>query len=148
MNELFLRRALGLDGAGGGEVWLAVVFLAGLLCAALWRPERVGRPALFRLAYVLFALYFVLPALADVIVRMPLSDPFQPQPFRPGDPGLLVATWTSSVVNLVGRAVFALSVVCGFGSLDVRRRAWAARPGPGPGEGGGAPPGTFRESDR
>src|SRR5262245_59685073 len=71
MNEYFWRRILGGD---SGETALAVVFLVGMFCVAIWQPQRIARPTQFRTAYLLFALTQLVPALADVVFRFAVLD--------------------------------------------------------------------------
>jgi hypothetical protein len=124
MDEFLWRRMLGLEGSGSGETWLAVAFLVSLFAVAIWQPQRISRPYLFHMAYFLFALYFLLPAFADIIVRIAVLDSTPPPAFRTGDPRVGAIGWGSSVVHLLGKIVFAISMVCAFGSLGLRQRKW------------------------
>ena len=117
MDDFLWRRLLGLDGSN--ETWLAVVFLIGLFCVAIWQPQRIVRPTLFRTAYILFALSILVPAFTEVIFRITTLGTADSIARRGafGTP-LLV----SSTITLVGRVVFGISVVCALGSLEINRR--------------------------
>lgn len=62
---LYMRQLLG----GGGQGWLQVTLLAFLFLILVFKPERIERPGLFKVACLLFVLSIVLPS----VVTMSLS---------------------------------------------------------------------------
>ena len=64
--EIFLRQLY----AGTGEVWLAVAYVVCMFGVSAFRPRRIGTPALFRLSYILCALYLVVPSVAFSILEI------------------------------------------------------------------------------
>jgi hypothetical protein len=117
MSELFWRRILGAEGV----IWLEVALLIGLLCIAIWRPQRVGKPALFRMACTLFAISLLVQPIAEVIFRVAVSDLPDSGSDR-SDRALRTPLLVFSIMSLAGRILFAFSVVCALGSLDLKRR--------------------------
>src|SRR5262245_1037312 len=118
MNEYIWRRVFGIDSA---ETTLAVVFLIILFTIAIWQPQRIGRPRLFRVACVLFALTILVPAISEVVFRIAILDSSPPSNRGERD-HFGVPFLVSSAFTLIGRIGFAISIVCALCSLDIPRR--------------------------
>ncbi len=93
------------------------VFLAGLFLIVVFRRESIAIPGLFKLAYWLFALSIVLPAITLPLVQMLGNS----SSARFGGPAAFDAKWVANLIySAAGPAVFALSVLCAFGSMFPR----------------------------
>lgn len=114
MDDLLWRRILGSE----GDVWLAVALLIGLLAIAGWQPQRISRPGRFRLAYFVLAVAIILPAVAELVVRVMIVDPRDSRQSRAAiEPAFIV----SAVANLIGKLLFAVAIVCALGSLQLKQ---------------------------
>ncbi len=112
MQELVLSQMLNSGGA------MHAVFLAGLFLIVAFRRESIAIPGMFKLAYVLFAMSIFLPAVLAPVMNL----------FGDGSSRFLrvsmnaEANWVVNVVyGAAGPALFALSLLCAFGSMFPRR---------------------------
>ena len=62
-NELYYLMQL----LGGGQGLLQVAFLAGLLLIPVFKPERIHKPGLFKVACLLFAISIMAPSAISLI---------------------------------------------------------------------------------
>jgi hypothetical protein len=119
MEDYFMRRLLTSDlgGLGSASAWLAVAYLLCLFGIALFRPQQLRSPYLFRVSYILFAISLILPSFVDALVQMAALE--DARPFRGGgsDLGLMIV---SPLFHMMGKVLFGVSVICGFGSLRYR----------------------------
>ncbi len=104
------------------ELWLGVAYVVCMFAVITFRPQRIGDRNLFRLSYLLFGLYLVLPAIADGIVSLATAGldtgtAAVRQPFA-------APAWGTTAVNvLVGilaSCLLAASICLGLGSLTSR----------------------------
>ena len=94
------------------------VFLGGMFAVVAFRKESIAIPGMFKLAYSLFALAVVLPAcMLPVFAAMGNISLGQVQSPVAGDLDWVV----NAVYSGTGPALFALSVVCAFGSMFPRK---------------------------
>jgi hypothetical protein len=116
--------------AGAAETWLAVAYVLCMFAMVMFRPEHIRNASAFRISYIVFALYLIVPiAINSALVFSTALDPVQPRPGVGPSPGSRVVTTIviqSSVV--VGRLLLALSIVIGLSSLSLES-AMSARPG-------------------
>ena len=97
--------------AGSVEIWLAVAYLVCMFTVAAFRPQQIADEGSFRRSYILFACYFVIPAIANAIVFLTMLDA--------GSSGKL-ATGTTIVWQLsavTGQVLLAASIVFALASL-------------------------------
>lgn len=94
------------------------VFLAGLFAVVLFKKESIAIPGMFKLAYFLFAAAIVLPACITpfaAVMKGSFSGHMGARTFSDLD-------WTISLaLNAAGPLLFALSILCAFGSLFPRK---------------------------
>ena len=108
-------------------IWLAVAFLAGLMAAAIFRPERIGYPGRFRIAYFLFALYILIPAVGDWLFAMmglveggnAFTSYPRPSGFGNGSTG---ATILLSMAGIGAKVCLALGIICAMASFCIGER--------------------------
>lgn len=109
------------------------VFLAGMFAVVFFKRESIAIPGMFKLAYWLFAAAIVVPpclmSLASAIMDQPFGS-VQMRGARPSDLGSTL----SMLYSAAGPALFAVSVLCAFGSMFPRKlpRAVEAPPGKHP----------------
>src|SRR4051812_48072703 len=120
--EIFLRQLY----AGTGEVWLAVAYVVCMFGVSAFRPRRIGTPALFRLSYLLFALYLVVPSVAFSILEIKEARAEKGGERKEAEAQLLVA---SSVVQGVSKALLALTILCGLACVALERDEGEEHPG-------------------
>ena len=105
MNETWVLQQL----FSGGLTWAQVAVVASLFLAAIFRPERIVNPGLFRLAGILLALSIVLPPILNGALVSSMGSSPGP-PFR-------VLTGPSSLIAMVGPLFFGVALCCGLFSL-------------------------------
>lgn len=111
MQEMVLSQLLNSTGL------MHAVFLAGLFLIVIFKKESIAIPSMFKLAYWLFAMSIVLPA-----VMLPIMSSLGSSPMR-GFRGVNGADvgWVLNVIySGAGPALFALSLLCAFGSMFPR----------------------------
>lgn len=113
-ERAFLSRLL----SGGGEIWLAVAYVAAMITAVAFRSHQIGYPAMFRMSYILFAFYLIVPSLFDGIVALLTLD--NARYFR--DNQGIGMSILSPTFNFFGKLLFAGSVVCALACFRVGER--------------------------
>lgn len=102
------------------EIWLAVAYVVSMFVVITFRPQRVGHRVLFRWSYLAFALYLILPAIADGILWLGTLDVnaggFPRQ--RMGEP-LWSSMAASIVLSIAARCLLAIAICLGLGSLSL-----------------------------
>jgi hypothetical protein len=113
MPEEFLFRS-GLSNLfTASETWIAVAYVAGMFLVLTFRPQQISAPSSFRMSYVLFALYFIVPSSINGVIWLTLVDHVS----RSGGEMHLVLFQLTAVV---GKVLLGLSIVFAFGSLRPR----------------------------
>ncbi len=111
MQDMVLSQMLNSNGL------MHAVFLAGMFLIVVFKRESIAIPGMFKLAYVLFAFSLVLPALLTPVV-ISLGG-LSMRGFRAGTASDI--NWVASIIyNGTGPALFALSLLCAFGSMFPR----------------------------
>jgi hypothetical protein len=105
-----------------GEIWLAVAYLACMITVIAFRPQQIASAALFRMSYILFALYLIVPSLVDAIILMSLdkAGSSRSQPW-------METTIISSMFSVFGKMLFAMSVICALSCFRIGGSARGAR---------------------
>jgi hypothetical protein len=103
----------GMSGAGGGQIWLMIAFLAGLFAVLFWRPATLRHPALFRWSCTLFALAILVPPVFNVGIAMFMGDGMM----RGGGGGGGGAIQLLQLASNAGPILFGLSVIFGFAAI-------------------------------
>ena len=117
MNEFFLQQAFG-NLVGSAEIWLAVAYVLSMFAVLAFRPEQIGNPVFFRLSYVFFALFLILPSAVTAFTSLAAIDGMGG---RRGGEGTFIVLQLS---GLLGRLLLAGSIVSGLAAMK-RRRAVA-----------------------
>ena len=99
------------------EVWLAVAYVVSMFAVLIFRPQQVVKPALFRGSYCAFALYLVLPALADGILRLTSFGQQQTGMGRMAAQPSWTNTLVDVAVSIVAKCLLAASICYGLSSL-------------------------------
>lgn len=105
MNSMMM---LGQLVGGAVRVWLDVAFLAGVMLALLYRPERVRSWSLFQFGCGVWALSTIAPSLVVFLVDSK-SPARATMGMGGGDPDLGMM---SKIVMLTGPVLFALAFLC------------------------------------
>jgi hypothetical protein len=128
MSEEFFFRSGMMNLFGSPEVWIGVAYLAGMFLVLAFRPQQITEPASFRLSYILFALYFIVPSSVNGLLFLTMLDGGSG---RNGGQMTMIAFQFSGIL---GKVLLGLSIVFALGSM-VRRRPMEY-PGPRPTEPG------------
>lgn len=110
-EEFMLRSGLFSNLFNSAETWIAVAYVAGMFMVLAFRPQQIAMPYTFRLSYIFFALYFIIPSVITGMVSLASMD----GGMRGGG-----GTYTMVVFQLAGIAgkiLLALSIVFALGSL-------------------------------
>jgi hypothetical protein len=117
MPEQYLLQSLFSNLLTGTETWIAVAYLAGMFLVVGFRPQQIAEPFMFRLSYILFALYIVVPSCINGVVWLTMQAGAGGMG-RPGDQALGTAVLQLS--GVIGRILLGVSIVCGLDSLRPR----------------------------
>jgi hypothetical protein len=112
-EEMMLRS--GLSGLfNSAETWVAVAYVLGMFAVLAFRPQQIGRPHTFRLSYILFALYFIVPSAINGILYLSMMD----GGFNRGGGG--GGGWIyigMQLTSIMGRVLLGLSIVLALSSM-------------------------------
>ncbi|MBI3468160.1 MAG: hypothetical protein HY000_34580 [Planctomycetes bacterium] len=125
MNELMMLRQL-----MGSSGWLEVVFLLGMFGFVLFRRDSITAPGRFRLAYILFAMSILLPALLTPALGGVGGMTGRMFAGRSNTLQSDVGFVTGLVVYGSGPILFAFSVIFAFSSLMPRKALFTEPPPP------------------
>lgn len=117
-EEMMLRSGLFSNLFNSVETWIAVAYVAGMFMVLAFRPQQIAMPYTFRLSYIFFALYFIVPALVNAIIIMASLDN---NSYSRGGGGGTYTMILMQLSSIAGRILLALSIVFALGSL--RRHA-------------------------
>lgn len=112
-DELLMRSGLFSNLFNSVETWIAVAYVVGMFMVLAFRPQQIAMPYTFRLSYIFFALYFIVPAVINAIIILASLDNSS---YGRGGGG----TYTMILLQLsgiAGRILLALSIVFALGSL-------------------------------
>jgi hypothetical protein len=103
------------------DVWLVVAYVVCMFAVATFRPQQIGKAVYFRNSYLLFAVYLVIPVVADGILQLLPSDP-GPQSVGMGmraiaKPASYATTVVNVIVNIAAKCLLATSICYGLASL-------------------------------
>jgi hypothetical protein len=92
---------------------LAVVYLAGMLLALIFRPERITRKLQFRLSLACFALFLLVPCVDDLeMLILAMSTPEQLQAKVAGK-----RLEGRPFIDLIEQVLLTGAILCGIGSF-------------------------------
>jgi hypothetical protein len=108
------------------EVWVAVAYVIGMFTAVVFRPRQIGNAKLFRVSYLLFGLYMLIPAAVESFkYLMSLYDGLF-QNIQPGVIGMprgqQQGLWLPLILPLFSsgaRVLLPISIVCGLASFRI-----------------------------
>lgn len=110
-EEMMLRT--GLTGLlNSAETWVAVAYVLGMFAVLAFRPQQIARPYTFRLSYILFALYFIVPSAINGILYLSMMD----GGFNRGGGGGWIYIGMQ-LTSIVGRVLLGLSIVLALSSM-------------------------------
>jgi hypothetical protein len=116
MPEQYLLQSFLSSVLTGAEGWIAVAYLAGMFLVAGFRPQQIVEPYMFRLSYILFALYLVVPSCVNGVVWLTTQSGGGG---RMGDQAL--ATSVLQLAGVIGKILLGVAIVCGLDSLRPRK---------------------------
>jgi hypothetical protein len=116
MPEQYLMQSFLSNLLTGAEAWIAVAYLAGMFLIAGFRPQQVAEPFMFRLSYILFALYLVVPSCITGVVWLTMQGGGGG---RMGDQAL--GTAVLQLASVIGKILLGVAIVCGLDSLRPRK---------------------------
>lgn len=112
-----------------GEGLLALAYVVCMFMVTTFRPQQIGSIALFRLSYILFALYLVIPGISQLVMTIvnmdgnmgggggpmgagPMAGMVMPGPGQGFGLAMLVP-----IFGTFGKVLFCIAIVCGLSSL-------------------------------
>jgi ABC-type tungstate transport system substrate-binding protein len=102
-----------------GEIWLAVAYIVSMIAAAAFRSQQIASPSLFRMSFILFGLYLIIPTFVEGIVLMLTLD--STGPFR-GSNGIGF-TLVMPLFTIFGKILFGISVICALACFKLGGKA-------------------------
>lgn len=110
-EEMMMRT--GLSGLfNSAETWVAVAYVFGMFAVLGFRPQQIGRPYTFRLSYIFFALYFIVPSAINGILYLSMMD----GGFARGGNGGWIYIGMQ-LTTIIGRVFLGLSIVLALSSI-------------------------------
>ena len=73
-EEMLMRSGLFSNLFSSGEIWLAVAYVVGMFMILGFRPQNIARHYTFRLSYIFFALFLIVPAVINSIILLSSID--------------------------------------------------------------------------
>lgn len=116
-EEIFFRTGLWY----ASEIWVAVAYLAGMFLVLAFRPQQIAEPSSFRLSYILFALYFIVPSSINAIIWLTMLE-------SSGRSGSQVQMVILQLSGIIGKVLLGLSIVFALGSMIRPRTAGSSSP--------------------
>src|SRR5690242_13731132 len=87
---------------GAAETWVAVAYVAGTFLVLAFRPQQIADPPSFRRSYVVFALYFIVPAGVNGLIWLTMIDSRGPREIQ-----MLLL----QLSGIIGKVLLGLSIV-------------------------------------
>jgi len=113
-EEMLLRSGMFSNLFSSAETWIAVAYVLGMFAVLAFRPQQIARPYTFRLSYILFALYFIVPSvITGILYLSSLDSGFGLNGGRGGSMTMLLFQLSS----ILGRVLLGLSIVLALGSM-------------------------------
>jgi hypothetical protein len=115
-DELFLRYGLS-NMFTTAETWVAVAYVAGMFLVLAFRPHQVGEPYAFRLSYILFASYLIVPSCINGSLWLTTLDSGQVATRAVfGNSGMLTMA-VYQLSGIIGKVLLGLSIFFALRSL-------------------------------
>ncbi len=95
------------------ETWVAVAYVLGMFAVLAFRSQQIARPYTFRLSYIFFALYFIVPSAITGILYLSMMDSNGMGGGRGGSFALIGI----QLCGVLGRILLGLSIVLALGSM-------------------------------
>jgi ABC-type spermidine/putrescine transport system permease subunit II len=112
-EEMLMRSGLFSGLFNSAETWVAVAYVLGMFAVLAFRSQQIARPYTFRLSYIFFALYFIVPSAITGIIYLSLMDSNGMGGGRGGSFSLI----GMQLCSILGRILLGLSIVLALGSL-------------------------------
>lgn len=101
------------------EVWLAFIYVLCMFAVTTLRPQQISSVGLFRLSYILFTFYLIIPSLVNTIVAIINADRRNlGRPLEPSTAEQIVLP----LFQALGRVLFAIAILCGLAALRHHQR--------------------------
>jgi hypothetical protein len=109
MNEIFLQQTFG-NLLGATEIWLGVAYLVCMFAVLAFRPEQIENVVLFRLSYILFALFLILPSAVNALASLTMMGGM-------GRQGGEAAVGVFQLSGVFGKILLGGSIICGLSAM-------------------------------
>jgi hypothetical protein len=117
MNDFFAQQIFG-NMLQSAELWLGVAYLVCTFAVLAFRPEQIENVVLFRLSYVLFALFLVLPSLVNALNSFSMMDGMG----RRGEGAFFIF----QLSGVLGKILLGGAIICGLSAMK-RHKAMEER---------------------
>lgn len=111
-EEMMMRSGLFSGLFNSAETWVAVAYVLGMFAVLAFRSQQIARPYTFRLSYIFFALYFILPSVISGVIYLSMMDSGMG-----GGRGGSVGLMGLQLSSILGRVLLGLSIVLALGSM-------------------------------
>lgn len=113
-EEMMLRSGLFSNLFNSAETWIAVAYVLGMFAVLAFRPQQIVRPYTFRLSYIFFGLFFIVPSVINGIMYLSMMDYTGYGRSNSGGAYTILVFQLSSIIS---RILLGLSIVFALGSL-------------------------------
>ncbi|GIW93808.1 MAG: hypothetical protein KatS3mg110_1849 [Pirellulaceae bacterium] len=96
-----------------GDTWIAVAYVAGMFLVLSVRPQQIVFPASFRLSYIFFGLYLIVPGILHAIIWWTIIIGTSRSGPMMGGPAFILLQFST----LTGKVLLALSIVFALRSM-------------------------------
>jgi len=69
VEEFFMQQTFGRL-FSAAETWIAVAYVAGMFMVLAFRSQQIQNPASFRISYILFAVYLIVPGCVNGLTTL------------------------------------------------------------------------------
>jgi hypothetical protein len=96
------------------EIWLVIAYVVCMFLVTAYRPQQIGSVALFRLSYIMFTLYLIIPSLVDTVIAIINADRRAlGRPLEQSFAEMIIIP----LFRALSKIIFAVAILCALASL-------------------------------
>ena len=111
-EEMMLRSGMLSGLFNSAETWIAIAYVLGMFTILAFRPQNIGKPYTFRLSYIFFALFLIVPGAITGILYLSMMDSGMGRGGN-GSFGLI----GFQLCSILGKVLLGLSIVFALSSM-------------------------------
>ncbi|MFO0966176.1 MAG: hypothetical protein U0793_11415 [Gemmataceae bacterium] len=96
------------------ELWLSITYIVCMFVVTAFRPQQISSVGLFRMSYILFTLYLIIPSLVNTVIAIIHADRRNlGRPLEASTAELILVP----LFQAFAKVLFAIAVLCALSSL-------------------------------